>query len=101
MKHEKKELLFQEDYFFTQKKDDKVLWRDIYFSQDSKSLLLNMKTPAIICPKTDSDHYADITWHDMTSLCPVYSSETHIKPHYGIWAFLAQQQECSCSFSLT
>ena len=44
-----------------QKKDDKILLRDVYFSQDSKSLLLNMKTPAIICPKTESDRYADMT----------------------------------------
>ena len=58
----KRELLFHEDYIFTWKKDVKILLGDGYFSQDSKSLLLNMKTPfKYLSQKTDSDRHADMT----------------------------------------
>ena len=73
----KRETTFQEDYFFTRKKDVNILSRDGYFLRDSKSLLLNLKTSATIRPKkTDSDRYADMTYS-----CLDFGSETHIKPH--------------------
>ena len=74
----KRETTFQEAYFFMRKKDVNILSRDGYFLQDSKSLLLNLKTSASVRPpkRTDSDRYADMTYS-----CLVFGSETHIKPH--------------------
>ena len=46
-------------------------------------LFISPGTPASFHKvKTDSDRYAG-----MTSSCPVYGSETHIKPHYSLGSY--------------
>ena len=84
-KHEKQRTTFQEDYIFTQKKDVKTLLNnkfsttsfyllqahcghktyngtDGYFSRDSKSLLLNLKTTKSIY---HNNRLWPLSWHDL------------------------------------
>ena len=60
----KKRTTFQEDYFFTWKKDVKILLRDGYFSRDSNSLLLNMITPCKYL--SQKNRLWPLRWHGMT-----------------------------------
>ena len=41
--------------------------------------------------KTDSDRYAGMTYS-----CPVYGSETHIKPHYFFGSFFDRTMVSGC-----
>ena len=84
-KHEKQRTTFQEDYIFTQKKDVKTLLNnkfsttsfyllqadrehktyngtDGYFSRDSKSLLLNLKTTKSVY---HNNRLWPLSWHDL------------------------------------
>ena len=67
IKHEKKDnYFFRRTTFSRGRKFYKILLKNGYFSRDSISLLLNMKTPCkYLSQKTDSDRYADMAWHDL------------------------------------
>ena len=65
IKHEKKDnYFFRWTTFSRRRKFYKILLKNGYFSRDSKSLFLNMKTSASICAKKQT-LTVTLTWHDL------------------------------------